>query len=89
MSTLKTIINEMPYDEFEVNVKKQIMSAASYKKYEKQGIQELTAEEKRDLVSRIYFYLDFEKRGLPLSAITDDEIRSFVVASEFKSVFHK
>ncbi len=89
MSTLKNIINEMSYEEFEAKVRKPIMSAASYKKYAKQGMPALIPEEKRDLVSRIYFYLDFEKRGLPLSAITDDEIRYFVVASTFKSAFHK
>lgn len=86
MRTLKQILNEMPYKEFEEKVKKYVMPSASYKKYVKVGLSGLTGEDKFILKSLIIEYLDLKCSP---DDIPDSDIGPFVIACDFRATFRK
>ena len=86
MRTLKQILNEMSYKEFEEKVKKNVMSSDSYKNYAKVGLFKLSKEDKLTLKKLKIMNLDIK---CSTDDIPDRDIGPFVIACDFRATFCK
>jgi hypothetical protein len=86
MSTLKQTLDKMPYKEFKEKVKENVMSSDEYKCYLRDGIGGLKDDKKLKLKKLIIENLD--PKCSP-DDISDSDIRSFVIACEFRATFCK
>lgn len=86
MSTLKQIVNKMPYEEFKEKVKKNVMSSGSYKNYVRVGLDKLSDEDKLALKELIIMNLDLKCSP---DDIPDGNIGPFVIACDLRATFCK
>lgn len=86
MSTLKQIVNKMPYKDFKEKVQKNVMSSGSYKNYVKVGLNKLSDKDKLALKELIIMNLDLKCSP---DDIPDSDIGPFVIACDFRATFCK